>query len=349
MDVLITGGTGYIGSHVALDLAARGHRVTAVARAPARGSTSAARAEQLRAAGVTLAHADLGRRGELAAAVDPAGVEVIVHGVCSFLEPAAGESLTLVAMDEMLALAARCPRLAQAIDLSNNLVLAPPAPGETPDETFPCRPETAHGRNKLAAERRLERSGRPWVTLRIPQVYGGVGSSFDWVMVDPIRTGTFPVPCDGHNRVSLVHVDDVVQAVRLVLDKGVRDRVFNVASGERDLTLGEVFDAVARGFGLPPPRRLPRLAALLFMGGAERWARLRGKEPTLVADMVRVLAENRTLSIARARDELGFTPRFPDTLQGIASSYADVFAGRAQAFNPAGRLAAAQGRGHVHP
>ena len=344
MNILITGGTGYLGSHLALDLATRGHAVTVVARAPGPGtSTAARRAEELRAAGVTLAHADLGRRGDLAKAVDPAPFQVFIHGVCSFLEPPRGESLTLVAMEELLALAARAPRLAQAIDLSNNLVLAVPGRDDFPDESFPCRPETAHGRNKLAAERMLERSGLPWLTLRIPQVYGGLGSSFDWIMVDPIRRGAFPVPCDGKNRVGLVHVEDVVQAVRLCVDAGVVRRVFNVASGERDLTLGAVFDAIAQGFGLPPPRRLPRAVALLFMGGAERWARLRGREPTMVADMVRALSENRTLATDRIRAELGFAPRFPDTRAGISSSYADVFAGRAHAFNPAGRLGAAQG------
>lgn len=342
MQVLITGGTGYVGSHAALDLANRGHHVTVVARGGAHGSTSAARATELARAGVVIAHADLGRHGELLRAVDPSKVEVIIHGVCSFLEPATGESLTIQAMSEILAFAPRCPRLVQVIDLSNNLVHEP-APGAFPDEDYPCMPGTAHGKNKLEAERMLERSGFPWVVLRIPQIYGGVGSSFDWVMVDPIRRGAFPVPCDGKNRVSMVHVADVAQALRRVIDHRSRDRVYNIASGERDLTLGAVFDAVARGFGLPPPRRLPRGVALAFMGASERWARLLGREPTMVADMVRTLAANRTLDIARARRELGYEPHYPDSLAGIASEYASVFAGRAAAFAPPGRLAAARG------
>ena len=70
----------------------------------------------------------------------------------------------------------------------------------------------------------------------------------------------------------------------------------------------------------------------------------------MVADMVRVLSANRTLDSARARAELGFAPRFPDTHAGLAASYAEVFAGRREPFNPAGRLAAAQGRSpHVQP
>lgn len=349
MNILILGGTGYIGSHIALDLARGGHRVTVAARPPARGSSSAARMVELDAAGVAFVHADLSHPGELVAAADPSEVEVIVHGVCSFLEPAedpqnpGSGSLTLRAMEEMLALAARCPRLVQAIDLSNNLVMEPQKPDDFPDEDYPCHPRTAHGRNKLKAERMLQESGLPWVILRLPQVYGGVGSSFDWIMVDPIRRKDFPVPCDGTNRISCVHVEDGVQAVRLVIEKGVRNRIYNVASGEQNLTLGQVFDEVARGFHLPPPMRLPRSVALAAMGTAERWARWRGQEPTLVADMVWTLANNRTLDIARARAELGYEPRYPDTLAGIRSSYAEIFAGRADPFTPPGRMAAAQG------
>lgn len=344
MNVLVTGGTGYIGSHVALDLAGRGHCVTVLARGAARGSTARERLRQLEEAGVSLVEADLSAPGAVLKAVDPAPIEAIVHGVCSFLEPATGESLTLRAMDETLALAERCPRLAVVIDLSNNLVLEPEHPDDFPDEDYPTRPITAHGKNKLEAERRLIASGRPWVVLRIPQVYGGVGSSFDWVMLDPIRKGEFPVPCDGRNRISCVHVDDVVQVVRLALERGVVNRTFNVASGERDLTLGAVFDEVARGFGLPPPRRLPRFVALAYMGAFERWDRLRGRDPTKVADMVRALAANRTLNIERARSELGFAPLHPDTLASIRSSYAEVFAGEWPIFAPVGRLAASQGR-----
>lgn len=67
MNVVITGGTGYIGAHLALDLARAGHAVTAIARPERAGTTSAARADALRTAGVTLAHADLSLRGSLAA------------------------------------------------------------------------------------------------------------------------------------------------------------------------------------------------------------------------------------------------------------------------------------------
>lgn len=344
MNVVVLGGTGYIGSYVALDLARRGHHVTAVARPPARGSSNAARMVEMDAAGIRLLHADLSRPGALAEAVDPEPVEVIVHGVCSFLEPAEAESLTVRAMTEMLALAARCPRLVQAIDLSNNLVMEPDGPDDLPNEDHACHPRTVHGKNKLLAEQMLQQSGLPWVVLRFPQVYGGVGSSFDWIMVDPIRRKAFPVPCDGTNRVSLIHVEDVTQAVRRVIEQGIKNRVYHFASGERDLTLGQVFDEVARGFDLPPPMRLPRSIALAAMGAAERWAQLWGRDPEMVADMVWTLAVNRAVDIRRAQEELGFAPAYPDSLAGIRTSYAEIFAGRADPFTPPRRLAAVRGK-----
>ncbi len=340
MNVLVVGGTGYIGSHVCLDLAGRGHRVTSVARRS--GSTDPARAAQLEAAGVVLRHADLLRRGALNE-LDGGEFDVIVHGVCSFLEPATGESLTLRAAEEVVALAKRCPRRPLLVDLSSNLVYTPPAEGVLPNEDHPCSPETVHGRNKRAAEVMLQESGLPWVLLRIGQVYGGPGSSFDWVMVDPIRKQEFPVPCAGENRVALVHVDDVAQAVRRVIEGPVRNRAFNIASGDVALTLGQVFDEVARGFRLPSPRRLPLTGALVFAWFSEHGARLFGREPKLVVDMIRVLSANRSLDIARARVELGFEPAWPDTLAGIRAAYGPVFTGERPVFNPGGRLSAAMG------
>lgn len=84
MKVLITGGTGYIGSHIAEDLVQRGHQVDVVAREPQRGATTRERVRQLQAAGVRILTADLSKLGEYASKVDPSPYDVIVHGSCWF-------------------------------------------------------------------------------------------------------------------------------------------------------------------------------------------------------------------------------------------------------------------------
>lgn len=343
MRILITGGTGYIGSHIAADLIKHGHQVDVVARGPQHGVTTTERVQQLQASGINVLYADLSRPGDLSAQVDAAPYDVIVHGVCSFLEPTRSESLTIRAGQEIVAFARGCRHLSQIIDLGNCLVLADAGKTDVPDEDYPCRPNTAHGRNKLLVEQMLQQSGLPWVILRIGQVYGSSGSSFDWVVLDGIRRGQLPLPGSGHNRVGLVHVADVAQATRLVIEQAHQNLILNISSADHHVTQGEVFDLVADSFGVPRPRRIPIKVGLAYAWFVEKMADLRQQEPAFVPDMIRVLSGNWLLSIEKAQKLLGYQPAYPNTLEGIRSAYADVFAGKAEPFVPAGRLTEARG------
>lgn len=343
MDVLITGGTGYIGSQIARDLSLRGHSVTALARPFKKGVTQAERIKSLETAGVAVVGVDLSQPGDMARVLAPSAYDVIIHGVCSFLEPTTSESLTLRAMTEVVAFSQGATRLKQVIDLGNCLVLADAGASAIPDENFPCRPNTLHGRNKLQAERMLQASGVPWVILRVGQVYGGHGSSFDWVVLDGIRRGTLPLPGNGSNRVGLVHVEDVSQATWRVIEQGHQNLILNVSSADTSVTQGQVFDLVADSFGVAHPQRIPRPAALAYAWVTEQTARLRGKEPELIPDMIRVLSGNWLLSIDRAVKVLGYAPAYPNTLDGIRSAYADTFSGRAPLFTPPQRWSEVRG------
>ena len=343
MNILITGGTGYIGSHIAEDLAKRGHQVAVLARGTSTGSTNAERLRELEALGVRVVNADLSKPGDLVKHVEATPYEVIVQGVCSFLEPSHSESLTIRAMDEVIAFAKGSRQLKQVIDLGNCLVLADAGKQAVPTEEFPCRPNTLHGKNKLLAEQRLQSSSLPWVILRIGQVYGGKGSSFDWVVLDGIRRGTLPLPGSGQNRVGLVHVEDVAQATRLVIEQQVRNLILNVSSDDVDVTQGQVFDCIADSFGVARPRRIPRPMALAYAWAIEQLARLQKKEPAFVPDMIKVLSGSWLLSIEKARNLLGYRPAYPKTLDGLKRAYAPVFEGKAEPFTPQGRLSAVRG------
>ncbi|MFN8443061.1 MAG: SDR family NAD(P)-dependent oxidoreductase [Caldilineaceae bacterium] len=344
MDILITGGTGYIGSQIARDLAAHGHRVTVLAREQRKGVTSAERVHELQKLGIQVVAADLSKPGDLAHRLDPSMYEVIVQGVCSFLEPTTSESLTLRAMSEVVEFSQKCKRIKQVIDLGNCLVLADAGKTAVPDEQFPCHPNTQHGHNKLVAEQMLQNSGLPWVILRIGQVYGGKGSSFDWVILNGIRRGSLPLPGSGNNRVGLVHVEDVSQATRLVIEQGHQNLLLNVSSADTQVTQAQVFDTVADGFGVPHARRIPRSVALAYAWVMEQSARLQKKESQLIPDMIRVLSGNWLLSIEKAQRLLGYQPKYPYTLVGIKESYSEVFAGHTPLFTPPQRWSEVRGQ-----
>jgi UDP-glucose 4-epimerase len=76
MKILLTGGTGFIGSYVAVELARRGHAVTILARDPSKVPALEA------IAGIEIAAGDLRDRGSLERGV--AGKEAVVHLALSY-------------------------------------------------------------------------------------------------------------------------------------------------------------------------------------------------------------------------------------------------------------------------
>ena len=344
MKILITGGTGYVGSHVALLLKKGGHDVSVVARGPERGSSSAERVRQLRGVGVEVVLADLSVPGQLLSRVGQSGVQVIVHAVSNFLEPRGSESLTLRSMGEVIFFAQACPSLLLFVDLSNNMPYGDTRASDYgANENFVCRPNTVHGANKLEAEEILRKSNLPWTILRISQIYGGVGSSFDWIILDQIRRGKLPLPGNGQNRVGLVHIDDVCQAVSLSIEKRIIGGVLNVCSGDASLTQAALFGFLADCLRVKRPPQIPYSIALAYAFVAERLATMRGQEAEVVPDMVRIMAMDRVLSVGKAQSQLGYQPAYPDSLVGLEEAYAEVFSGRVNPFVPVGGLRAVRG------
>lgn len=91
------------------------------------------------------------------------------------------------------------------------------------DENWPGEPTTAYGRSKRAAEEVVLDAGVKYgmrvVNLRLAMVYGRGSRGNLWKMAQAIRKGWFPSLPELGNRRSLVHVQDVVEAARLVITR----------------------------------------------------------------------------------------------------------------------------------
>ncbi len=129
-------------------------------------------------------------------------------------------------------------------------------PGQTcADEDLPGAPETAYGQAKRAAEETVldagRRSGMHVVNLRLAMVYGSGGRGNLERMGRFVLRGWFPpLPETGNHR-SLVHVDDVVAAIRLVAeDDRAGGRTYIVAASEAP-SGRQLFDALRAALGMP--------------------------------------------------------------------------------------------------
>ncbi len=317
--VLITGGTGFVGSHLVEALAARGARIRALVRDTSDTSS-------LRRHGVELLRGSLEDRAALARAVD--GVETVFHlAALTYARSKAAlvrvnAAGTRALVEAMLGTAARPRRL---VYLSSLAAAGPCIDGRPVHARDAPRPLTVYGRTKLDGERAcLDALGKlEVVALRAPAVYG----PRDREMLRFFRyaaRGIVPLPAGPERSLQMVHARDLADALVHAADAAGAAGVYHVAE-PRVYTWTEVVDHIARAVGrrarvarVPTP--LVRLAA-----AASEWgAALGGRATIFNRDKAReLLAPGWTCETESLRRDLGFeagTP-LPDGLMETAAWY----------------------------
>jgi nucleoside-diphosphate-sugar epimerase len=312
---LVTGATGFIGSHLVERLLRDGVAVRCLVRSPRRAAA-------LRALGAELVPGDVTDAMSLRAAV--AGVDVVHH--------LAGRTLAFnfkgflrVNAAGTANLAAACARVGTppVLVYVSSLAAAGPSPFDLPrGEEEPPAPVSHYGHSKRQGERLLHDAAErlPATVVRPPIVFGPRERYF-FDLFRFARRGWQPVPSFGPARLSLVHVEDLVGAViaaagcgrRLV--PGESDRppftgVYHVAGPDR-LTLEEIGDRVAEAMGQRPARRVrvPGWVCRSAAAAVEVGGRLVGAQNLLNLDKLREAAAGSwTCQTDRAERELGFRP-----------------------------------------
>ena len=165
MNVLITGGTGFVGSHLIDVLLERGDTVTALVRSPAK-------AKGLEPRGVRLVLGDLHDLPALETATASQDVVYHVAGLVTARNPAEFDRANREGSGNLVRAATThgSPRF---ILVSSMAAAGPSAPGRPLTGQEPPQPVTHYGRSKLAGEEEVRRSSLPWTILRPPMVYGG--------------------------------------------------------------------------------------------------------------------------------------------------------------------------------
>lgn len=188
-------------------------------------------------------------------------------------------------------------------------------PGEAcADEDLAGLPQTDYGRAKRAAEEAVLEAGARYgmhvVNLRLAMVYGAGGRGNLERMGRLIGAGVFPpLPETGNHR-SLVHVDDVVSAMRLVAQDGrANGRTYIVANHEAP-SGRQLYDAIRAALGLPRRTWAVPAGVLMAAGRLGDWSgRLSGRRLPLDSEVVERLLRSAWYSPARIERELGWRAR----------------------------------------
>jgi nucleoside-diphosphate-sugar epimerase len=199
------------------------------------------------------------------------------------------------------------------------------------DESAVPAPTTVYGRVRLEAEGLVlaaNATGSIATTvLRLPLVYGGQVKGNLMRLIEAIDRGRFPPLPDVQNRRSLVHVDDVVQAMLLAAQSAVASgRVYLVTDGTAYSTR-QIYEWISEALGRPVPRwsipiSLLQLAARL--GDVMGWI-CRRRFP-IDSGVLEKLTGSACYSSARISAELGYRPRetlsrsIPEMVQAYKSA-----------------------------
>jgi len=234
--VAITGATGFIGRHVAADLAARGVAVTSIVRPGSRHQPPP---------DSTVVHAPLeaaALRGAFA------GQDAVVHlaGVVSAVDAKTFFDINT----EGTRAAAEAARDAGArLVHVSSLAAAGPAPASAPlRETDPPKPVTPYGFSKLESERIVTGTrGLRSIILRPGVVYGPTDRAV-FPLFKAAQVGVLPLVGRAGAAYAFIHVDDVVRAIVSAVEKtDVSGAVF--VAHETPVTSLDLIDAIQAAVG----------------------------------------------------------------------------------------------------
>jgi nucleoside-diphosphate-sugar epimerase len=276
MKALVTGATGFVGSHLTEALRRRGDEVTVLARSPAKAAA-------LAPLGVTVVVGDLADAAALAAA--SRGQDVVYHVAGAVAARSEAEFLAANRDgSRLLADAALQAGVRRFLLVSSMAAAGPTIKGRPLRGDEAPRPVTAYGRSKLAAEQAVTASGLDWTIVRPPMVYGP--RDHEVLKVFRLaRLGLAPVLGDGSQELTAVHAADLADALIAIGTHPATVRRMYYACHPEIFTGAELARAVGRAMGrslavVRVPSSIGR--GVLRLTGAA--ARLAGQATILTAD-----------------------------------------------------------------
>lgn len=317
--VLVTGATGFLGSHLCRELVDRDRRVTGTRR-------SSSNVDRIGDLAVDWTLADVLDREAVDAAVT--GHDRVYHLAGAGLLDADPETVRRVNAQGTRNVLEACQRadvdrvvFASTAGTRRNEGVA--------DETDLARPVGAYQASKRRAEELVDEfaaDGMDALTVHPTSVFGPGDERFTGRLLklatDPTRFAYLP------GGASIVGVDDVVDGLIAAMERGTPGEHYLL--GGENLTYGEAVRTIARVAGArPPPVRLPPVAIHAMgpiVGGLNRW--LGTRMFPVNAEMARLVTRQLYYSSRKAERELDYTYEPFATLVHEALDWYESGAGR---------------------
>ncbi len=310
----MTGGTGFIGSHLAEALLQRGVGVRCLVR---KGSDL----KWLKGLPIDIVSGDCGDQASLREAVKACDEIFHLAGITKAVKEKTYFEVNAMGTENLIhACLENNPHIQKFIYVSSQAAAGPCRNGNRKKESDPCEPVSAYGQSKrMGEELALAHAHEiPLVILRPTGVYGprdrDFYTLFKWVSkrIKPCFSG----------KVSLCYVQDVIQAVLLASESQTKSGEIFFLSDGTDYLMREVGDVFAQVLGVTPIS-VPIPKWLLFgIASFSEYFSFFSRKPALINKGMaeQMVQADWTCDITKAKTMLGFQPQF-QLSQGARMTY----------------------------
>jgi nucleoside-diphosphate-sugar epimerase len=304
---LVTGATGFIGSHLVEALLQKGVQVRCLVRKTSDLSW-------LKSLPIEMVHGDCNDKASLGEAVK--GVDQVFHlaGVTKAIEEKTYFEVNALGTENLIhACLENNPRLKIFIYLSSQAAAGSCQNGGKKKESDLCEPVSAYGHSKrMGEEFALAHSHEiPLLILRPSAVYGPRDRDI-YAFFKLLTKRIKPCLSGQDQHISLCYVQDIIQAILLAAEAQESSGELFFLSDGHDYRLEEIGDIFAQAMGITPVCiRVPEWMIFGIASFSEYLSKLSGKPPLLNKGKVEeMIQKNWVCDITKAKTLLGFEPQF---------------------------------------
>ena len=307
---LITGATGLVGSHLAEYLAKYGQKVRCFVRPNSDTSF-------LETLPVELIQGDLTKAVSMDRALT--GVDVVFHCAAMVSDWADRETMVRVNVGGTRNIIDACLKHnVQRMVMVSSLAVLGMDKQVNANETAPyVYTGDNYNYTKIESEKLVMQMHRehnlPAVIVRPPYIYGARDRQLLPRIVSFLKQGKFKFIGGGINPISLVYVENLVQAMYLASEeKKAIGQIYHITDGN-DITRKEFINTLAKKLGYAEPTKsVPTAVAKMVCPILEGINKLtKSKTPPLLNKFrMKFMETYLTFDINKARKELGYTPHY---------------------------------------
>jgi len=305
----LTGGTGFVGSHIAERLRGQGHTVRCLARS---NSDTAF----LKSLSCEIVPGDLTDKETLARAVD--GADYVIHSAAKVGDWGPVEEYRQVNVEGLRNLLDACvgKPLKRFVHVSSlGVYEARHHYGTDEREPLPESHIDGYTQSKVETEKLaltyFHQKAVPITVVRPGFIYGPRDRNVLPRLIERLKKGSIIYIARGKYALNTTYVGNLVDAILLACENpAALGEVFNITDGEF-VSKRKFFESIADGMGIPRPKRnIPLFLARFLARWRENVFRRKNKpHPPLITQVALKFAGlNLDFSIAKARTQLGFAP-----------------------------------------